>query len=127
MSAFFASAAGIYPSPALPIYAAAKHGVVGLMRSLAPTLAAENIRVNCTLPGAVHTNLCDEETWKAFPSSQFTTTADIVNTVARLLDDPSITGKAVEISKDKWYYRDQHEFCDETQRKIMGAAGSSSY
>jgi NAD(P)-dependent dehydrogenase (short-subunit alcohol dehydrogenase family) len=120
-------AAGIYPSYALPVYAGAKHGVVGFMRSLAPGLAKENIRVNCTMPGAVQTNLCDEDTWKMFPKDQFTSTSNIVDTVARLLDDPSITGKAVEISKDKWYYRDQHEFCDEAQARVMGAAGESSY
>jgi NAD(P)-dependent dehydrogenase (short-subunit alcohol dehydrogenase family) len=59
----FFLAAGIYASPALPIYVAAKFGVVGLMRSLAPKLIQENIRVNCTLPGVVRTNLCDEDTW----------------------------------------------------------------
>ena len=118
-------AAGIYPSPSLPVYAAAKHGVVGLMRSLAPMLANENIRVNCTLPGAVQTNLCSEDTWSNFPQQQFTTTAQIVDSVARLLDDSSITGKAVEISKDNWYYREQHEFCDEAQKRVMGAAQSS--
>ncbi|CAM1500387.1 Fc.00g095490.m01.CDS01 [Cosmosporella sp. VM-42] len=55
------SAAGIYPFYILPIYTAAKHGVVGLMRAMAPILAQENIRVNCTIPGAVQSNLCKQE------------------------------------------------------------------
>lgn len=121
------SAAGIYPSYQLPLYAAAKHGVVGFMRSLAPVLAKENIRVNCTLPGAVRTNLCDSDTWDMFPQENFTTVRDIVNAVTGLLEDTSINGKAAEISQGKVYYRDQHEFCDEQMARVMGAAGESSY
>ncbi|KAF2101756.1 NAD(P)-binding protein [Rhizodiscina lignyota] len=121
------SAAGIYASPALPVYTGAKHGVVGFMRSLAPMLAKDNIRVNCTMPGAVRTNLCDEETWNAFPAEQFTKTSDIVSAIEKILKDESITGKAVEISKDKIYFREQHEFCDEAQRQTMGAAGDGAF
>ena len=95
------------------------------MRSIAPKLIQENIRVNCTLPGAVRTNLVDDEAWKAFPADQFTTTENVVDVVARILNDESIVGKAVEISKDKWYYRDQHEFCDEAQAQTMGVAGQA--
>jgi NAD(P)-dependent dehydrogenase (short-subunit alcohol dehydrogenase family) len=36
-------------------YTAAKHGVVGLMRSLANELAPHNIRVNCVHPTNVDT------------------------------------------------------------------------
>ena len=43
---------GFYGSPA---YNAAKHGVVGFMRSLALELAANNIRVNTVHPTSVHT------------------------------------------------------------------------
>jgi len=43
---------GFYGSPA---YNAAKHGLVGLMRSLALELAPNNIRVNTVHPTSVHT------------------------------------------------------------------------
>jgi len=117
------SAAGIYPSYQLPLYAAAKHGVVGFMRSLAPGLAKENIRVNATLPGAVRTGLCDPEVWDTFPQGQFTTVDNIVDAVVGLLEDPTLTGRAAEISMGKVYYRDQHEFCDDQMKAVMGAAG----
>ena len=38
-------------------YSAAKHGVVGLMRSLAVELAPERIRANCVCPGTVGTDM----------------------------------------------------------------------
>ncbi|KAF2652694.1 NAD(P)-binding protein [Lophiostoma macrostomum CBS 122681] len=118
------SAAGIYKSPALPVYAGAKHAVVGFMRSMAAMIGKDNIRVNCTIPGVVQTNLCDEETWKAFPSERFTKTSDIVNAVQMILDDESMNGQAVEISKDKTYFREELDFCDENQRATMSAAGT---
>jgi NAD(P)-dependent dehydrogenase (short-subunit alcohol dehydrogenase family) len=46
-----ASLAGLTGVPLEPIYAANKHGVVGLVRSLGPGLAAEGIRVNAVCPG----------------------------------------------------------------------------
>ncbi|HEX8105548.1 MAG TPA: SDR family NAD(P)-dependent oxidoreductase [Solirubrobacteraceae bacterium] len=46
-----ASLAGLTGVPPDPIYAANKHAVVGLTRSLGPALAAEGIRYNAVCPG----------------------------------------------------------------------------
>jgi NAD(P)-dependent dehydrogenase (short-subunit alcohol dehydrogenase family) len=46
-----ASLAGLTAVPMEPIYAANKHGVVGLARSLGPALALEGIRFNAVCPG----------------------------------------------------------------------------
>ena len=73
----------------------------------------------------MRTHLCDEETWSSFPDSQFTTTEQVATNVLRLVEDESLTGKVLEISKGNWYYRDPAEFCDQAQEKIMGAAGES--
>jgi NAD(P)-dependent dehydrogenase (short-subunit alcohol dehydrogenase family) len=43
------------PSTGLPVYVTAKAAIVGLTRTLAHELGAENIRVNCILPGAILT------------------------------------------------------------------------
>lgn len=40
-------------------YTAAKHGVIGLTRSLAVEFGTENITVNCVCPGPVHTGLTE--------------------------------------------------------------------
>jgi NAD(P)-dependent dehydrogenase (short-subunit alcohol dehydrogenase family) len=49
------SLAGLTAVPMDPIYAANKHGVVGLVRSLGPGLAAEGIRINAICPGFAET------------------------------------------------------------------------
>lgn len=46
-----ASLAGLTPVPVDPLYAANKHAVVGLVRSLGPLYVAEGIRVNAVCPG----------------------------------------------------------------------------
>lgn len=55
-----ASIAGINAYQPDPIYAASKHAVVGLVRSLAPQLAAIDITINCICPGIVDTPLLGE-------------------------------------------------------------------
>ena len=52
-----ASLAGLIHIAFDPVYALTKHGVVGLVRSLAPTLAAQRITVNCVCPGLTDTPL----------------------------------------------------------------------
>lgn len=42
-------------------YVAAKHGVIGLMRSLAKELAPHGVRVNAILPGNCHTPMLEAE------------------------------------------------------------------
>jgi NAD(P)-dependent dehydrogenase (short-subunit alcohol dehydrogenase family) len=57
------------PSTGLPIYVTAKAAIVGMTRTLAHELGADNIRVNCVMPGAIQTErqqqLWYTETYKA--------------------------------------------------------------
>jgi NAD(P)-dependent dehydrogenase (short-subunit alcohol dehydrogenase family) len=50
-----ASLAGLTPVPMDPVYAANKHAVVGLVRSLGPILAMDGIRINALCPGFAET------------------------------------------------------------------------
>lgn len=59
------SLAGIIPFPPDPVYDLTKHAVVGFIRSVAPTLAADNITANTVNPGMTDTNILDERA-KAF-------------------------------------------------------------
>ena len=54
-----ASLAGLTSVPLDPLYAANKHAVVGLVRSLGPALAPEGIRVNAVCPGFADTPIID--------------------------------------------------------------------
>ena len=52
-----ASLAGLMPWHPDPVYSLGKHGVVGLMRSIAPNLAAEGIAVHTICPGITETGV----------------------------------------------------------------------
>lgn len=54
---FTASGLGLHGRPMISVYAAGKHAVVGLMRSLALELGPEGLRVNAVCPGIVDTPL----------------------------------------------------------------------
>jgi len=52
-----ASTEGLGATPGLSPYTAAKHGVIGLTRSLAVELGRKGITVNCVCPGPIHTGM----------------------------------------------------------------------
>jgi NAD(P)-dependent dehydrogenase (short-subunit alcohol dehydrogenase family) len=55
-----ASLAGLTGVPYDPIYAANKHGVIGLVRSLGPALAGDGVRINAVCPGFADTPIVDD-------------------------------------------------------------------
>ena len=55
-----ASTEGLGATPGISPYTAAKHGVIGLTRSLAVELGREGITVNCICPGPIRTGMTDE-------------------------------------------------------------------
>jgi len=56
---FIASIAGLKGAPYISAYAASKHGVIGLMRSMAAELAQTPITVNAVCPGYVETPMLE--------------------------------------------------------------------
>ena len=74
------SAAGLKAYQNIAHYVSAKHGVVGLMRTLALELAPHNIRVNSIHPTQVDTDMIQNEaTWRLFrPDLEHPTREDFV-------------------------------------------------
>jgi NAD(P)-dependent dehydrogenase (short-subunit alcohol dehydrogenase family) len=54
-----ASLAGLTGTPMDPLYAANKHAVVGLARSLGPSLALDGIRFNAVCPGYAESKIIE--------------------------------------------------------------------
>jgi len=60
-----ASTEAIVATPGLAAYTAAKHGVVGLTKSLAGELGRHNVTVNAVCPGPIRTNMTADITEEA--------------------------------------------------------------
>ena len=86
-----ASLAGITPYDVDPLYAMSKHAVVGLVRSLAPTLAERDIAINALCPGGIDTAIIPEA--QRSEAAVFMTPEAIAKEVRRLMTVPE-TGKS---------------------------------
>jgi len=75
---------GLRPMPNTAHYTSAKHGVVGLMRTLALELAPDFIRVNAVNPGTVNTPMVmNPATYKLFRPDLDSPTADDLTSAAQ--------------------------------------------
>jgi NAD(P)-dependent dehydrogenase (short-subunit alcohol dehydrogenase family) len=104
-----ASLAGLFGFQADPVYAAAKHGVVGLTRALVG-LASENIRVNCVCPAVVNTPMVTagvtslsgearEEAEKRLRAMPMLPPEEIAGAVYDLIRDDTAAGIVMGVSR----------------------------
>ncbi len=103
------SMTSIFGIAALPSYGASKGGVVQLTRSLATAWAADNIQVNCIMPGFIDPGLAgvprkqipgfDEAVAQRTPAGRWGEPADLAGAVVFLSSRASdfITGAAIPI------------------------------
>ncbi|MGI5977835.1 MAG: elongation factor P 5-aminopentanone reductase [Candidatus Limivicinus sp.] len=86
-------------------YAASKHAVIGLSRSLAAELAPSNIRVNCVAPGAVDTDMSrmlgqdtvDMLENEVIPMGRLGRPEEIAKAIAFLAESGYITGQVLGV------------------------------
>jgi NAD(P)-dependent dehydrogenase (short-subunit alcohol dehydrogenase family) len=102
-----ASAAGLRPSPEMPVYAATKAAIVSLTRSAAQDHGADGLRVNAVCPGSVRTPMTQRlrgpdanlVPMDAAPMRRSGRPEEIADVIAWLLSDTSsyVTGAAIPV------------------------------
>ena len=115
---FIASTAGIRAAPYIAPYVAAKHGVIGLMRTLALETAKDGITVNAVCPSYTETPMLEQAVARIVattkrseaearamlaaknPQGRFITPREVADTVLWLCTEgaASITGQAISLS-----------------------------
>jgi 15-hydroxyprostaglandin dehydrogenase (NAD) len=110
--------------PTNPLYAAAKHALVGLVRSIGPVLhTSENITVNAICPAFVPTNLAPKAILEKWPKEHVTPMSTILKAFDTFLGDGTLTGQTVECSLGELHFRKQIEWANESQRWIGEESG----
>ncbi|GAA6016659.1 hypothetical protein JCM10207_000138 [Rhodosporidiobolus poonsookiae] len=104
------SLASLYPFPNESLYGAAKHGVLGAVRSLAVTLAPEGININAIAPSLVDTNIGNAEAFTAIKKMGLATPMEQVVKAVRILtagEAPAttLTGQILEICLSHLFLR----------------------
>lgn len=111
------SVLGLYPNYALPLYTASKHGVVGLVRALAPVYAKDNITINAILPTLIYTNLMPKHVAPLMHVPEQTTPmSTALKAIDAVLDDDKLTGQTMELALDEVVFKQQPEYSTENTK-----------
>jgi len=85
----------------MPLYTASKHALAGVVRSLGPQLAVENITVNAVCPNVTRTKLAPAEVFDIFETQNTITPIDTVTKAfLSFLGDSQANGETIEVSID---------------------------
>ncbi|GKZ37852.1 hypothetical protein AbraIFM66950_009642 [Aspergillus brasiliensis] len=125
-----ASVAGIYAFPTAPLYATTKHAIIGLVRSLARSLAQYGISINALAPNVIGMSvcisfeirgMCDESKFLAvetniaasaelFKGMILTPRTTLHRAMMELTSKPGLTGKVLLLSGEKVLYEEAPSF-----------------
>ena len=115
---YTSSTAGIVPEPAGSAYNSSKHGLIGLMRSVAVDGGAFGITANAVLPGWVRTEMAErsaqaeaserglsvDEIWQEraalYPAKRVVTPEEVAETIAFLASEEAsgVSGEALRVA-----------------------------
>jgi NAD(P)-dependent dehydrogenase (short-subunit alcohol dehydrogenase family) len=93
------SAAGLIPIPFDPLYAATKHALVGLVRSLALAFADAPVRLNALCPGGIDTPMLPAEFRR--DDGVIMTAAEMSEEIVGLLLDGAMGEIRVKLRRDE--------------------------
>lgn len=91
------SVAGIAALPGQPLYAATKHALVGLFRSLRGTVWRQGVRINMVCPFYVGTDFIPNRGLMLLAGGGSTKVEDVVDASTRLMADEGIVGRSLVI------------------------------
>ena len=94
-----ASLAGITPYSVDPLYTLSKHAVVGLVRSLGPTLAEREVRINAICPGGINTAIIPDE--QRTPDAVLMDPDCIADEITRLMTVEEVGKTWAKVSEQK--------------------------
>ncbi|HEX4806696.1 MAG TPA: SDR family NAD(P)-dependent oxidoreductase [Conexibacter sp.] len=114
-----ASLAGLTAVPMEPLYAANKHGVVGLVRSLGPSLAFDGIRVNAVCPGFA-------ESAMTAPIREGLEAAGFELIPAEVVAETVVRLFALEVSGECWFVQQGREPAPFQFRNVPGPRPTKS-
>ena len=118
-----ASVCGFYCCPTLPMYTAAKHGLVGLVRSFGKYLPEEKISLNAVCPNVIRTNISTGAFYDSLEEKGLLTPMEgVIDTFEKLLNEDT-SGEIFEIGP---HYKEQGavtrkapEYLDEDSEKVF--------
>ncbi|TKA23047.1 hypothetical protein B0A50_07363 [Salinomyces thailandicus] len=116
-----ASVCGFYCVPTLPLYTAAKHGVIGLTRSYGTYLPEEFITLNAVCPNVVRTNISSSDFYEKMEAAGLLTPMSSVIEAFERFIDGGMSGQCLEAGpKGNLVVRAPAEYLDRETEEIMG-------
>jgi NAD(P)-dependent dehydrogenase (short-subunit alcohol dehydrogenase family) len=120
---YTSSTSGLVAEPAASAYNSSKHGLLGLMRSVAEDGGAYGITSNAVLPGWVRTEMAErsarqeakdrgittDQVWKEraalYPAGRVATPREVAEMIAFLASEESsgVSGEAIRVALGGWY------------------------
>ncbi|MCP4300675.1 MAG: SDR family oxidoreductase, partial [Gammaproteobacteria bacterium] len=120
---YTSSTAGLIAEPAGCAYNSSKHGLLGLMRSVAVDGGPHGITSNAVLPGWVRTEMAErsarqeakdrgittDQVWKEraalYPPGRVATPQEVAEMIAFLASEESsgVSGEAIRVALGSWY------------------------
>ncbi|KAI9013965.1 hypothetical protein CLU79DRAFT_767849 [Phycomyces nitens] len=107
---------GLCGAPLGPLYAASKHGIIGLTKSYGNLFRTTDIRVNCVAPHFVETPLLAYGSKKVVDTFGTITMESCTDAYVRLIEDESLNGDILTVSTKETYV--EKRYGDEIQERL---------